>query len=350
MRGHPIEVSAEVAELHRDAFVLDLHNDALTKLTHMPGYDFTREHGPATFWNPLRLDLDVPRIRRGGIDALGCLMFAGFRIDPGRRRFWRQLDRARRLAAEHPADIALARSAAEIRAARAAGRIALFLGVEGSYAVDADVEAGVARLAEAGVRFLGPLWERDSAAGTSCRTAGARDRGLSEVGRALVAACNARGILLDVAHASRKTFWDMDECSSTPIFSSHSGAAGVHAHPRNLEDDQIRALARKGGVVGVIFVAPYLGGMFCTLDRIADHIEHVVAVGGEDCVALGSDFDGFMPLPRGIRDAADLPRLTEVLWRRGWREAALRKLLGENALRYFETLDPPGDVESPSRS
>ncbi len=223
-----------------------------------------------------------------------------------------------------------------MRAARAAGRIALFLGVEGSYAVDDDVEAGVARLADAGVRFLGPLWERDSAAGTSCRTAaGAATAGSASVGRALVAACNARGILLDVAHASRKTFWDMVACSSTPVFSSHSGAAGVHAHPRNLDDDQIRAVAQKGGIVGVIFVAPYLGGMFCTLDRIADHIEHVVAVGGEDCVALGSDFDGFMPLPRGIRDAADLPRLTEVLWRRGWREAALRKLLGENALRYF---------------
>ena len=334
MRGHAIDVSEEVAAFHREAFVLDLHNDALTKLTHT-GYDFSRRHGPATFWNPLRLDLDVPRIRQGGIDALGCLMFAGFRIDPGHRRFWRQLECARRLAVEHAGDIVLARSAAEIRGAREAGRLALFLGVEGSYAIDSDVEAGVARLAEAGVRFLGPLWERDSAAGTSCRSAGDRDAGLTDTGRALVRACNARGLLLDVSHASRKTFWDMHECSATPVFSSHSGAAGVHAHPRNLDDDQIRAVAGKGGVVGVIFVAPYLGGMFCTLDRIADHIEHVVATGGEDCVALGSDFDGFLPLPRGIRDAADLPRLTEVLWRRGWREPALRKLLGENALRYF---------------
>ena len=333
MRGHSIEVSAEVADFHREALVVDLHNDALTKLTHSR-YDFSREHGPATFWNPLRLDLDLPRIRRGGIDALGCLMFAGFHVNR-QRRFWRQLECAQRLAREHAADIALVRDAAEIRAARAGGRVALFLGVEGSYAIDDDVAGGVARLADAGVRFLGPLWERDSAAGSSCRTSSARDRGLSEAGRALVGACNARGLLLDVAHASRKTFWDMVECSTTPVFSSHSGAAGVHPHPRNLDDDQIRAVAGKGGVVGVIFVAPYLGGMFCTLDRIADHVEHVVAVGGEDCVALGSDFDGFLPLPRGLRDAADLPRLTEVLWRRGWRQGALRKLLGENALRYF---------------
>jgi membrane dipeptidase len=335
VRGFPIEVSAEAAAAHEAAIVIDLHNDLLTKLTHLP-YDVGRAHGPATFYNPLRLDLDVPRIRRGGIDALGCLMFAGFRVER-ERRFWRQLDRARRLAAEHPDDLVLARTADDIRAARAAGRVALFLGVEGSYAIDDDPEGGVARLAEAGVRFLGPLWERDSRAGTSCRTPTERDRGLTEHGRALVRACNDAGILLDVAHASKKTFWDLVESSRTPPFSSHSGAAGVHPHPRNLDDQQIRALAERGGIVGVIFVAAYLGGLFCTLERVADHIEHVARVGGEDCVALGSDFDGFMTLPRGLRDAADLPRLTELLWRRGWREPRLGKLLGGNALRYLGT-------------
>ena len=333
MRGFPIEVSAEAAAVHERAVVVDLHNDALTKLTHMP-YDFARAHGPATFYNPLRMDLDIPRIRRGGIDALGCLLFAGFRVSR-QQRFWRQLEYARRLAEENAGELALARTADEIRAARASGRIALFLGVEGSYAIDDDIEAGVSRLAEAGVRFLGPLWERDSACGTSCRTPAARDAGLTDRGRALMRACNDAGILLDVSHASKKTFWDMMEASRTAPFSSHSGAAGIKDHPRNLDDDQIRAVAQRGGIVGIIFVAAYLGGAFCSLEAVADHIEHVVAVGGPDCVALGSDFDGFMPLPRGLRDAADLPRLTELLWRRGWRAPELDKLLGENALRYL---------------
>lgn len=335
MRGFPVEVSPEAAAVHDAALVIDLHNDVLTKLTHMPRYDFSREHAPATFYNPLRLDLDLPRIRRGGIDALGCLMFAGFKFDRSRRRFWRQLDCARQLAERHADALVLARTAGDIRAAHASGRLALFLGVEGSYAIDDDVAGGVAKLAEAGVRFVGPLWERDSGAGTSCRTPADRDQGLTEQGRTLVRACNEAGLLLDVAHASKKTFWDMLEVSSTPPFSSHSGAAGVHPHPRNLDDDQIRALAGRGGIVGVIFVAAYLGGAFCTLDRVADHVEHVARVGGDDCVALGSDFDGFMPLPRGLRDAADLPRLTELLWRRGWREPRLTKLLGGNALRYL---------------
>jgi membrane dipeptidase len=335
VRGFPVEVSAEAAAAHAQATVVDLHNDLLTKLTHMPFYDIGRAHGPATFYNPTRLDLDLPRIQRGGIHALGCLMFGGFHFWR-QKRFWRQLDKARQLCERHADRLVLARGPGDIRAARAAGRVALFLGVEGSHAIDDDMPAAVSRLAAAGVRFLGPLWERDSRAGASCRTKPARDTGLTDHGRALVAACNDAGILLDVAHASRKTFWDIVATSRTAPFSSHSGADGVYPHPRNLDDDQVRAIADKGGIVGVIFVSPYLGGLFCSLDRVADHIEHVARVGGDDCVALGSDFDGFMVLPRGLRDAADLPRLTELLWRRGWRGARLDKLLGGNALRYLD--------------
>ncbi len=186
--------------------------------------------------------------------------------------------------------------------------------------------------------FLGPLWERDSGAGTSCRTAAARDRRPHRRRpRVLVRACDAPGSVSTSRTRARRRSGICSSAAARAPFSSHSGAAGVHPHPRNLDDDQIRALASAGGIVGVIFVAPYLGGTFCTVERIADHIEHVARVGGEDCVALGSDFDGFLPLPRGLRDAADLPRLTEILWRRGWREPLLGKLLGENALRYFAT-------------
>src|SRR3569623_1589045 len=332
MRGFSIDVSPEVEAFHRDAFVFDLHNVLLTKLTHFP-HDIAKRNGTATFWNPLRLDLDLPRIRQGGIDALGCMLFSGFRFDAGRRRFWRQLDCARELARAHAGALALARTMDEVRAARDSGRVAFLLGVEGSYAMDVDVELGVDRLAEAGGRVIGPLWERVSAAGGSCRSR--QDRGLTEVGKRLVAACNARGLLIDVAHAGKRTFWDLCAASKTPVFSSHSGAASVHAHPRTLDDDQLRAIGQAGGVVGVIFVASYLGGPFSALDRLADHIERVAEVAGEDAVALGSDFDGFVPLSRGMRDAADLPRLTEVLWRRGWRPPRLTKLLGENARRYF---------------
>jgi membrane dipeptidase len=331
MIGAPITVSEEVVALHREALVIDLHNDVLTKISHAT-FDFAARHGSAAFWNPFRLDLDLPKIRAAGIDALGCAMFAGFRLDAG-RRFWRQLDQARKLVDAHPQELALVRTAAELQAARTSGRVALVLGVEGSYVVETDLEASVARLAAGGVRWFGPLWERDSGAGSSCRSR--KDQGLTEVGQSLVRACNQHGLLLDIAHASPRTFWQLHETSRTPVFTSHSGANGVHQHRRNLDDDQIAAIAQRGGVVGVIFVAAYLGNPFSPIAHIADHIEHVVKIGGEDCVALGSDYDGFAPLARGMRDAADLPRLTQVLWDRGWRAPALKKLLGENALRYF---------------
>jgi membrane dipeptidase len=330
--GSPVAVSEEVADLHRRALVIDLHNDLLTKVTHAP-FNLEARHSPALFWNPLALDLDLPKIRSGGIDALGCALFAGFRLDAA-RRFWRQLEGARRLVERHPEALELCESADGLSRARQSGRTGLFLGVEGSYVVERDLEPALARLAAAGVRYLGPLWERDSQAGSSCRSR--HDEGLTDAGRALVRACNRHGLLVDVAHASPRTFWDLEAASETPLFSSHSGASGVHRHPRNLDDDQIRAIARRGGVVGVIFVASYLGGAFSPIGHVADHIEHVVRVGGEDCVALGSDFDGFMPLVAGMRDAADLPRLTQVLWSRGWRGPALEKLLGGNALRYFQ--------------
>lgn len=332
MIGHPIAVTEEVASLHRQALVIDLHNDLLTKISHA-SYDLGVRHGSAAFWNPFRLDLDLPKIRAAGIDALGCALFAGFRIDAD-RRFWRQLDCARALVDKHPDALALAGTGAALRDAKAAGRTAMFLGVEGSYVVEKDLATAMPRLAAAQVRYLGPLWERNSRAGSSCRSR--HDEGLSAEGRALVAACNEHGILIDVAHASPRTFWDLNDVSATPLFTSHSGLSGVHRHPRNLDDEQVRAIARRGGVVGVIFVAAYLGGPFSALPQLADHIDHLANVGGEDCVALGSDFDGFAPLVRGMRDAADLPRLTQVLWDRGWREPRLRKLLGENALRFFE--------------
>jgi len=331
-------VTEEVAAYHRQAVVVDLHNDLLTKLTHS-SYDIAKAHAPAALWNPLRLDLDIPRIRAGGVDALGCLLFGGFRLD-GPRRFWRQLDRAESLTRQQPDDLMLARAGLSLGTAARTGKIALFLGVEGSYAIDSSDEllrAGIARLAAAGVRFLGPLWERDNACGSSCRAKD--DKGLTPRGCQLVNACNEAGLLLDVAHASPRSVEDLCELSATPPFSSHSGARAVHDHPRNLSDAQIRALAARGGIIGVIFVSTYLGGTFCTIDRIADHIEHVAEVGGDDCVALGSDFDGFMPLPRGLRDVADLPRLTQILWDRGWRAPRLDKLLGENALRFFDTWD-----------
>jgi len=331
--GYSVQVSDEVAAFHRDALVLDLHNDLLTKLVHS-GYDIGKRHAPAALYNPLRLDIDLPRLREGGVDALGCLLFSGFRVAQ-KQRFWAQLEAFRTQLARHP-ELAQARSAADVRAAKTGGQIALFLGVEGAYAIEDDMPA-LEKLAQAGVVFLGPLWMRSNAMGGSSNDSG-RSQGLSARGRELVRALNQHGMLVDVSHASDRTVADLIESSTTPPFSSHSGCFAVKAHPRNLPDELLRAIGSRGGVIGIIFAANFLGHpLKASIETIADHICHAVEVAGLEHVALGSDFDGFIPLPRGLRDIADLPRLTEVLWRRGLRPDELRKLLGENFLRYWES-------------
>ncbi|HEY3355663.1 MAG TPA: dipeptidase [Polyangia bacterium] len=335
MRGYEIAVRDEVRALHEDALVLDLHNDLLTKLAHSR-YDIGKRHAPQAYYNPLRLDLDVPRLRAGGVSGLGCLVFTGYRLARQRRIGW-EFAALDRVLARYPDDLLLATTPADLRRAKAEGKVGLFLGIESADGVRAPDD--LVPLHARGVRFFGAAWQHDTHAVKSSRTRGP-DRGLSETGRALVRACNRLGILVDVSHASRRGVWDMHELSTVPVFASHAGAAGVKRHYRNLDDDQLRAIGRAGGVVGVIFCTYFLGGVFATLERLADHIEHVADVAGEDAVALGSDMDGFVPLPRGLRDVADLPRLTEVLWRRGFGERRLRKLLGENWLRYFALAQP----------
>ena len=332
MIGGAVEVSAETDALHRQALVLDLHNDLLTKLV-LRGGDLGRRHGAQWVYDPLAFDIDLPKLREGGVDGLGCLLFAGFGF-MARKRFWAQLDRFQGLLRAHP-ELVQARSAADIRRIKAEGKIALWLGVEGALPVEDDL-AVVDRLADAGVMFFGPCWNRTNRAGVSSADR-KNDGGLSELGRALVARLEARGVAIDVSHASPRTVDDLLAAARTPVFSSHSGCLAVHRHHRNLDDAQLRAIADRGGVVGVIFASNFLGGTFtASLETLAAHLEHAVDVGGEDLVALGSDFDGFVPLVRGMRDVADLPRLTEVLRRRGWPRRRLEKLLGENFLCYLD--------------
>src|SRR5262249_38634761 len=156
--------------------------------------------------NPLRLDIDIPRLRDGGVDALGCLLFSGFRTLQ-KKRFWLQLEMFGKQLALHPKDLVQARRPADVPPAKKARTIALFLGVEGAYAVEDDLPE-LNRLADAGVTFFGPLWMRSNSMGGSSNDK-SRGEGLSERGRDLVRELNARKILIDVSHASHRTVADL---------------------------------------------------------------------------------------------------------------------------------------------
>ncbi|HUT78404.1 MAG TPA: membrane dipeptidase, partial [Polyangia bacterium] len=262
----------------------------------------------------------------------------------------------------------------------AEGKLAAFLGLEGGYSIEGDIER-LALLRDRGVRYMTlTWWGPDELADGS--GAPPRWHGLSDLGRKAVVEMERLGITVDVSHASDETFSDVLEIASRPVIASHSGVRAVADHHRNLSDDMLRALAKNGGVVGIDFVASFLDAghgkasdslrakLKPELDRFArkyrkdpnrarkerwafwgeraraelppvpvdaviDHIEHAVKVAGIDHVGLGSDFDGFSIGPTGLTDCSKLPLITEQLLARGFSEADAAKILGGNFLRVF---------------
>jgi membrane dipeptidase len=226
------------------------------------------------------------------------------------------------------ADLAPASSA--IRKNHETRRLSYFHGIEGAHALEGDFSR-IPELRERGVLFIGLVHLRDNEIGGS---SSGSDRGLSDLGRKLIAAMNDRRMLVDLSHASKTTFFEAIELTAYPPIVSHTGVRAVHDTWRNLDDDQIRAVAERDGVVGVMLAPPALGEV--SLEEAVRHIEHVIQVGGEDAVAIGSDFDGYVDPPI---DASGLPALTELLLRKGLSEELVRRVLGENALRVLERLE-----------
>lgn len=149
-------------------------------------------------------------------------------------------------------------------------------------------------------------------------------------------------MIVDLAHINRRGFMDVLELATVPPMVSHTGVLGVHEHWRNIDDDQIRAVANKGGCIGIIFSRKYLGS--ASIEAVVDHIAHVIDVAGEDVAALGSDFDGFVVPPIGLEDIAAMPNLTVALSRRGISDRVLAKILGGNVLRVLDAVPAWGKL------
>lgn len=331
----PIEARA----LHAEVPVIDLHADT-PKLMSELGYDIASHHERR--W-PALLNyaghLDLPRMRAGG---LGAQIFGMWTVpypqDGCARGIHRQLDALDAAIAANPESMARCASRDDIERAHAAGQIACLTGIEGAHALEGDL-ANIEIFARRGVRYLGLLHFSRNQLGFPAKGVGAdRDRGLTELGRAAIAELDRCGVVLDLAHINRAGFFDALEVSSRPMMVTHTGIAGVHPHWRNIDDEQIRAVAHRGGCVGVIFARRFLGGR--DIDAVCDHLMHIINVAGEDVPALGSDFDGFVIPPAGLEDVSCLPDLTAALSRRGLGVRALRKLLSGNALRVLGEVEP----------
>ena len=321
--------------------------------TRVLGYDLSSAHGPGLLGGRFWSQADLPRMAEAGLSGV-VLSIA---TNPFRRRPRRtptlaaNLDRLRAFVDRHPDDLAVVSDLDGYRRARAAGRLACFLAVQGGNAV-ASVE-DLDRLPAGLLSRVTLVHLTASPVGTPSapvtafwppRPASRRDGGLTALGAALVEACNARRVLVDLAHINRRGFWDALAVHdrALPVIVSHTGVCGVHDVWRNINDDQIRAVAERGGVVGIMFHSAFLGDPFWrgSAEAIVRHVEHVVRVGGEDAVALGSDFDGLIVPPRDLSTVSQLPVLAQRMLDRRFSPELVGKVLGANYLRVVGEIRP----------
>jgi membrane dipeptidase len=345
-------LSREAVELYRQSDVVDLHVDTFI-WTRIFGYDLLRRHGRGLFGARFYGQADLPRLREAGVGgAIWSITTNPLRRASKRTAvFRRNLDRLVSIFESAPAEVALCRNAADYRAARAAGRHAAFIGIQGGNALDGDLALesfDASRLIKVTLVHLST-----SSLGTTSAPSlvfggggdsGAGDGALSDRGRELVRALDRQRIFVDLAHINRRGFFDAVAAHdrSLPLLVSHTGIAGVHRHWRNVDDEQLRAVADTGGVIGVMYQSSFLGepALGGRAEAIVDHLAHIVDVVGEDHAALGSDWDGAIVTPRDMATCLELPLVCELMLQRGWSPDRVRKILGGNFLGALAALRP----------
>jgi membrane dipeptidase len=331
--------------LHRDALVIDSHNDTIAAhirrersiATGQPApgrpvgtIAFSRGPYPVSEADyPIQIDL--PKMRQGGIDAgffaidvtLARHNHLAYALD-GFGYLFNDLQ-------ESAAEVVLVRRAADILRAKAEGKPAIILALEHADCTERSLNI-LRMLYEIGVRSIGLTHNVSSAAADGCLEA-REGVGLTHYGLALVREMNRLGMVVDLAHVSPAAFYSALETVNKPVLFSHGNARALCDHPRNLTDDQLRALARNGGVIGLSFVPYFVDAQNPTLERWLDHVDHIAAVAGVETVGLGGDFDGGGTL---LAEATQGRLITEGLLRRGYAEGDVRKILGGNTLRVLQ--------------
>ncbi len=353
-----LEISREAVELYAACDVVDAHVESFI-WTRIFGYDLAAPHGAGLFGGRFYSQGDLPRMVEAGLTGV-VLSIATNPFRPAARRtaaLVANVARLRAIIERHPDQLALVTDLAGYQRARTAGRLACFLAVQGGNALatpdDLDrLPAGL--LSRVTLVHLTPSPVGSPSAPISAfwprRPVFRRVRGLTPLGAALVEAFNARRVLVDLAHISTQGFWDALAVHDRglPVIVSHTGVRGVHDLWRNIDDDQVRAVADRGGVVGIMFHSAFLGDPFWRgrAEAIVRHLKHVVRVGGEDAAALGSDFDGLIVPPRDLSTVSAFPVLVQRMLDRGFTPELVGKVLGGNYLRVVGTIRPSGVTPS----
>ena len=370
-------ISSRGRVLHFNSIVVDTHADTTQRLL---------DHNFDLAVRDPRGSIDIPRLREGGISAIFFAAWIPSRVQgpPAVQRALEQVNAVCEHVRHHAADLILATSAAEIRAAHRAGKIAVLIGIEGGQMINSDL-AVLAKLAAMGARYMtlthsGNVEWADSSGDAPVH------HGLTAFGKKVIHEMNRLGLLVDISHISDKTFRDVLSVSQAPVFASHSSCRALCDAPRNLSDEMIRALAARGGVIQINYHVGFVSQEFrdaeknnprindaiaaevqnrCRGDegleliegdrltrefvlrgelprvgwsKIIEHLDHAVQLVGPEHVGLGSDFDG-ANMPFGMEDATQVPKITDALLDKGYSEDDVKKILGENTLRVMAEVE-----------
>jgi membrane dipeptidase len=366
-------ISDQARKLHFSSIVVDTHDDTTQRL-------FSKDFDLGAR-NPSG-HIDIPRMREGGLGAIFFSIWIDGRTmgPPAIQKALDQIDAVQQNVRKNSKDLAFARTADDVRRAHKEKKIAVLMGIEGGHMLGNDIRM-VRIYSELGVRYmtLSHFYNDEWADSSTDKPA---HNGLTDYGKDIVREMNRQGMLVDISHVSDKTFYDALAVSKAPLIASHSSCRALCDHARNMTDDMIKALAAKGGVIQINYEKSFIdqgykdasdkwsGGVVEMMDklkkqcgdddacigeklaeqekqataegklphvsweRIVDHIDHAVKLVGADHVGLGSDFDG-ASMPEGMDDVSHLPQITDALLKKGYSEADIRKILGENTLRVL---------------
>lgn len=349
----------DTLSFHRSNIVVDLHVDCMIQQMLM-GYDIRKMHEPWMRRQPLINHADIPRMLEGGYSLAVMGIHALPKEHPKRwGEAWRQLWKLHQII-EHDERICLAETAEDVERAHADNRLAVMPGLEGAHLLGRDLE----HLYEA--RKLGAVYMTlthfsKNAAATPAMGQG-RDAisGLTQWGRLLIKRLESLQMLVDVAHVNEPGLLDACEMATQPVLVSHTTAKGLANTPRGITDRALKAVADTRGVIGVMFAPVYLKDpkmpalhslnwwtrlrsfirrFDASLEHVADHMCYIAERVGVEHVAIGSDFDGWIPtIPNDMRDCRDMPKLTQKLLDRGMHQEEVSGILGGNFMRVLRTV------------
>ncbi len=336
----------EVMRVHKSALLIDTHDD-------IPTEDKGKDRPPGGFFDigksSDKTHTDLPRLRQGGVGAVFFVAYVAANYVGANRPSTRAQQTIDTILYDiiqrYPNDFELATTADQIEAIHKKGKIAALIGIEGGHAIQANLDL-LRAYYKRGVRYMTLTHvntnEWADSSGDINDAAVVHHNGLTDFGKDVVREMNRLGMMVDISHVADKTFYDALEVSSAPLIASHSSCRALANVPRNMTDQMIIELAKKGGVVQVNFNCPFLTTekpAHATLADVVAHIDHIKQIAGIDAIGIGSDFDGIECTPDGLEDVSKFPNLTRALLEHGYSAEDIRKIYGRNLLRVMRAVE-----------